>query len=137
MLLAAFASVSIVKADGCLDDCFWYGNPDPYGYEWIISVCIDGVTDRVGYFEPPSWSTDEDKVNDAQFYTGTELTIGACKHAYTGRWVHTYVGKTWSCNLVSKVGEDINAPRFSNLNYLKGAYGEHHLYGPFLGTADY
>ena len=121
----------------------WTGDPDPYDCNtwedcyWTMIVCIDGVAHEVGYYFEPATRTDAEKEQEALDWTGTELTVGKCAFRYTGRWNHTYAGKTWTCNLVSEAGEDKHAPRFSNLDYVKQTCGEHELFGPFQGTAEY
>lgn len=139
-VVAAFASASTAEA---ANGGPWYGDPDPYAcndYDdcyWMVTVCIGGVTHEVGYYLDPATRTDEEMEEDALFWSGTVLTIGKCEFAYTGRWVHTYFGRTWACNLVSEAGEDKDAPRFSDINYVKETCGDHPLFGPFEGTAEY
>jgi len=139
LFVAAFASASTVEANGGL----WHGDPDPYDCDsfddcdWKMTVCIAGRNHIVGYYLDPTVTTPGFMVEDAFFYSGTELTIGNCGLGYTGRWIHTYLGRTWACNLVSEAGDDKDAPRFSNIDYVKETCGDHTLFGPFDGTAEY
>jgi hypothetical protein len=138
LFISAFSSISSAAANGS-----WTGDPDPYDCNtftdcyWTVIVCINGFTYEVGIYYDPSTETKEYMEEDALYWSGIKLTIGKCEFSITGRWVHSYIGKTWTCNLVSEAGEDKHAPRFSNLEYVKSACGTHPLFGPFEGTADY
>lgn len=140
LFVAAFASASTAEANGPSP---WTGDPDPYACNiyldcwWTVTVCINEVTHKVGIYYDPATATDEQMEEDALYWSGTVLTIGKCAFFYTGRWVHTYFGTTWTCNLISEAGEDKNAPRFSDINYVKETCSEHDLFGPFDGTAEY
>lgn len=140
LFVAAFASASTAEANGSSP---WTGDPDPYAcniYDdclWTVTVCIGEVTHEVGIYYDPATETEEFMVEDALDWSGIKLTIGKCRLGYTGRWVHTYFGRTWACNLVSEAGVDKDAPRFSNIDYVKETCGVHYLFGPFEGTAEY
>lgn len=140
LIVGAFSSVSTAEAAAPGP---WTGNPDPYDCNpnldcfWTMTVCINNTTHVVGNFYDPAAVTNEFLENDALFWSGTTLTVGKCGIAYTGRWVHTYKGKTWTCNLISEAGDDKAAPRFSDINYVKQTCGDHYIYGPFDGTAEY
>ncbi len=116
----------------------WTGDPDPYDCntfgdcEDMVKVCISNHTYAVGVYYDPATQTNEFMVADAYGWSGIELVMGQCGTVYTGRWVHTYLGETWACNLVSEVGVDKNTPRFSNLKYVMDTCGDHYLFGPFL-----
>ena len=137
-LITSFGSASSVKAVRS-----WTGSPDPYACNtfgdcyWTFNVCINQRTYLVGVHFDPDPATDAQLVNSALDWTNTALTVGKCPFRFTGRWIHTYTGKTWTCNLVSEAGENKHAPRFSNPDYVKQACGEHELFGPFEGTAEY
>ena len=139
LFVAAYASASTAEANGGP----WYGDPDPYDCnsfddcDWKMTVCIAGRNHVVGFYQDPTGTTTEFMEEDALFYSGTKLTIGNCGLGYTGRWVHTYFGRTWACNLVSEAGDDKHAPRFSDIGYVKQTCGDHSLFGPFEGTAEY
>ena len=113
----------------------WYGVPDPYdcnGFSdcfWMVTVCIDGKTYDVGIYYDPETQTKAYMEQDALDWSGIVLTMGGCS---SGRWVHTYVGRTWTCNLISEAGDDKLAPRFSNIDYVLEICGDHYLYGPLL-----
>jgi hypothetical protein len=117
----------------------WTGDPDPYACNpnldcwWTIDVCIDGKTYKVGIYYDPTLATEQELIDDALFWSGIELTIGKCVPAfnYTGRWVHTYLGSPWTCNLVSEAGVDKDTPRFSKIGYVMDTCGEHDIFGPF------
>lgn len=121
----------------------WTGEPDPYDCNiygdcyYTMNVCINENTHEVGYYLDPATRTNEEMEDDSIAWSGTELTIGKCEFNYTGRWIHTYVGQTWTCNLVSEAGEDKHDSRFSNKEYVKQTCGEHELFGPFEGSAEY
>lgn len=139
LVLTGFIFTSTVEAAAPAP---WTGDPDPYECNfwldcyWTVKVCIAGQTYKVGIYYDPATATNTFMEDDALFY-GTKLTIGKCEFSYTGRWVHSYAGKTWTCNLVSEEGEDKNAARFSDINYVRETCGEHPTWGPFDGTADY
>ncbi len=138
LLLAAFSAPSSATA---AVPASWTGDPDPYWCNfyldcfWTIKVCINGVIHEVGIYYDPDTATNAEMEADAARY-GTVLTVGRCTYVYTGRWVHSYAGKSWTCNLVSNQA-DKNAARFSDLSYVKQVCGEHELFGPYDGTADY
>jgi hypothetical protein len=140
LFAAAFASASTAEANGPIP---WTGKPDPYACNvyldcwWTVTVCINGITYEVGIYYDPATSTKKDMEKDALGWSGIKLKIGKCGFSYTGRWVHTYIGRTWTCNLISEASDDKNDPRFSNIDYVKAACGDHPLFGPFEGTADY
>jgi hypothetical protein len=138
-LITIFGSSSPVKAARS-----WTGDPDPYACGtfgncyWTLNVCINQTTHLVGISTDPDQKTDAQLMEIALNWSNTELTVGKCPtYRTTGRWIHTYTGKTWTCNLVSEAGENKHAPRFSNPEYVKQACGEHELFGPFEGGAEY
>ena len=139
LFLAAFVSASTAEAAAPGP---WTGDPDPYECNffldcfWTVTVCIDGITHKVGIFYDPATASNKVMEDHALMY-GTKLTIGKCEFSYTGRWVHSYVGRTWTCNLVSEADSDKNATRFSDINYVKETCGDHPIFGPFEGSADY
>lgn len=109
------AAVSASADEG--DDHPWTGEPDPYACNefldcfWIITVCIEGTTYEVGLYYDPAEVTPEEIEEDALFWSGTELTVGACPRPrgnliFDGLWAYGNTERDDEiCYIISTHGE--------------------------------